>query len=286
MTDLTCNIIGAGKLGKSLGILLARQLAVRGVVNRTLLSAQRACDEMGTGAPVATMAELPAADIFLLATEDNQLEQACYELAAKGPLRPGDVVFHCSGSMTSAVLSAARQKGAYTATLHPLRSFASPQKSVRYFAGTYCAVEGDAQALELLCPLFEALNAQIVTIHAETKTLYHMASVLASNYVVALSAAAVEGFTRAGLDQETAKAISNNLMAGTVANLQGLSHKEALTGPIERGDLMVLKAHLQALEEIPHTKEIYKTLGKQAQRLTSHTKNIDESMAQLWEENA
>ncbi|HEY5801800.1 MAG TPA: NAD(P)-binding domain-containing protein, partial [Burkholderiaceae bacterium] len=94
----TLNIVGAGKVGRVLGRLFAQRgvFAVQDVVNRSLESAQEAVRFIGAGRACASLAAMLPAQVVLLAVSDTQLAPVAAQLAAH--LRPGTVVFHCSGA--------------------------------------------------------------------------------------------------------------------------------------------------------------------------------------------
>jgi len=52
------------------------------------------------------------------------------------------------------------------------------------------------------------------------------------------------------------------LVRGVAASLERQSPAEALTGPVRRGDVATIRAHLEALE--PEDRELYARLGLQA----------------------
>ena len=61
-----------------------------------------------------------------------------------------------------------------------MRSFADPALSVKTFARTYCAIEGDALAMTVVSPLFTAIGAIVYPVDPKQKTYYHIAGVMAS----------------------------------------------------------------------------------------------------------
>jgi predicted short-subunit dehydrogenase-like oxidoreductase (DUF2520 family) len=203
-----------------------------------------------------------AAEIWMLTPPDARIVHCCEALAASGVLRSGDIVFHCSGSLSSLDLASAGRCGAAVASAHPLKSFAQPSDAVRTFAGTYCAVEGDAAALALLREAFERIGAHVSAIAPRHKTLYHAASVIACNDLVALLEAALRCYEQATIPRATALRMMEPLVRETVANVFQLGTAHALTGPIARGDHAVVARQLAALcAWDPDVGELYRWLG-------------------------
>lgn len=236
----TLNIVGAGHVGRVLGRLFAASGAfiVQDVLTRSPASAHAAVDFIGAGRAVANVAALRRADVTMLAVGDDQIAAACAQLAAaQAPALAGALLFHCSGAKGSGELACARAAGALLASMHPVRSFADPATVARDFAGTFCGVEGDAAALAILQPALLAIGAQPVAIDGAAKTVYHAASVFASNYLVTVLDVALRAYQAAGIDAATARALAGPLAAETLANVLRLGAPAALSGPIARGDM-------------------------------------------------
>lgn len=261
------NIIGAGQLGKTLGRLLSTQtdLQIGDVLNQSHASAQSAIEFIGAGHACATMSELQAAEHHLLACPDKQIEACCEQLAVSGILQSGMTVFHCSGALASDILNSAAKQGAHTASVHPVRSFANPALVVEQFSGTYCGMEGDEGALAKLEPLFAAIGGIGFRIDPAQKTLYHAATVMACNYLVALQEVSLQAFEQAGVERVLGMNILKPLVRGAVENVFTAGTVEALTGPVARGEHEVVAAQIGALTNWrPEMAELYARLGQQA----------------------
>ena len=245
------SIIGGGKVGRTLGRLWvdARCVVLVDVVNRSPHSAQEAALFIGAGRPIDSYGDLQPADIYLIATPDDHIEQSCHTLAETGVLNSASIVFHCSGAKSASILRAAAQCGAAVASIHPIRSFASPEQLIADFAGTYCGAEGDPRALATLNKLFAAIGATLVAIDSECKILYHAAAVFASNYLVTLLDAAQQAYIEAGVAPDTALKLMEPLVRATVDNVFRLGPAPALTGPIARGDLATVRVQQQAVTD-------------------------------------
>lgn len=246
------NIIGPGRVGRTLGRLMqqAGLHAVQDVLSAELVTAENAVAFIGAGRAVRTLGEMGAADLWLLTPPDAAIAPAAAALAAAGRVRAGDIVFHCSGALSSTALAPLAVMGAHIASVHPLKSFADPALAVQTFAGTYCAVEGDAAALTALTPWFEQLGARVSVIDPAGKTLYHAASVLVCNDLTALMEAGLRAFEKAGIERATAQAMMEPLVRETIDNVFALGTTRALTGPVARGDADVVARQLAALDSL------------------------------------
>ena len=231
------NLVGAGHVGRALGrVFTARGIyTVQDVLTRSQASAQAACAFIGAGHPVDAPGWMRPADVWMLAVSDDRIGEVATALAREHEVK-GAVVFHCSGAKASGELDALRLAGAAVASVHPVRSFADPAAVASHFDGTWCGVEGDAPALAQLVPAFEAAGARIVAIDAAAKTVYHAASVFASNYLTTVLDAALRAYQAAGIPEPVARELAGPLAGETLANVLRLGAEKALSGPIARGD--------------------------------------------------
>lgn len=264
----TLNIIGCGNVGKVLGKLWAinEVFDIRQVLNQSPESGAGAVGFMGVGEAVAGFGALRPADIYMIATPDDAIASACAALAQTGLLNAESIVFHCSGALRAAELAQASARGASVASIHPIRSFAAPEQLVSGFAGTFCGMEGDKNALDILDQAFAAIGALTVEIDPEFKGVYHAAAVFASNYLVTVLDVALQAYERAGIPGDVALRLMEPLTRGAVDNVFSLGTTDALTGPIARGDIATAVRQYRVVRAWD---ERYGKLYKQLAKLTS-----------------
>jgi len=266
------NVIGCGHVGKTLSRVwtLHHVFEVRAVLNRSLESGRRAVDFIRSGRAIGSFAQLQKAGVVMIAASDESIEPCCRRLCRSGILEPGVVVFHCSGSLPSTLLEPARAQGASIASLHPVKSFADPATAVETFAGTFCALEGDPQACDLLRDALHRSGAMTFDLEPGFKTVYHAGTVMVCNYLVALMEAGLRCFEKAGLDRQTAMAVIRPIVSGTIDNAFKLGPVRALTGPIARGERSVVRRQSDALGQWDEQiQRVYKTLGEVALELAA-----------------
>ena len=245
----TLTIIGCGSLGKSLGRMWvqARILQIHWIVNRTLASAGSAAQFVGQGEPLAELEELRPTDFVMLSVGDDAIAPCVTRLAAARVLRPGTVVFHCSGSISSSALQPFKAQGAFVASVHPLKSFAKPQAAATSFPGTPCGIEGDPEAFARLTQLFEVSGGKVFELKPESKLLYHAGTVFVCNFLTALLEGGLRCFEAAGISREQAMELARPIMEETLRNNFSLGTAGALTGPIARGDAELVSRQIEAL---------------------------------------
>ncbi|MFT5533491.1 MAG: putative short-subunit dehydrogenase-like oxidoreductase (DUF2520 family) [Burkholderiaceae bacterium] len=247
----TLTILGAGRLGKTLGRVFHAGGAaiITNIFNRSQSSAEDAASFIGAGSAVDSFEQCAPVTVFMLAVPDAQIAVYSEKLAASGLVGPGTVAFHCSGALSSDALKAVRATGAAVASIHPIRSFADPESVAGSFDGTFCGVEGDAAAMDLLNPLLIQIGARLIPIRAESKTLYHAAAVFASNYLVSILSVAQKAYVAAGIPADVALELLAPLARETTENVIRLGPAAALTGPIARGDVATVARQLQAVQQ-------------------------------------
>jgi len=223
-------VIGAGRVGTVVAARLGARLVARG-----------------------EDPDLRGCDLLLIATPDAAIAGVCRELAPR--LDPGAGVVHFSGGTSLAALAAAAGP---RACVHPLQTV-WPQRGPDQLEGAFAAVTGD---WELGADLARTLGMHPFALADEAKPAYHAASVLASNYLVTLTHAAVSLLGQAGLERETALTALRPLQHRSV-DVAGLPP----TGPIARGDAATVAAHLRAVG--PELEPLYRALGRATLPLVS-----------------
>jgi predicted short-subunit dehydrogenase-like oxidoreductase (DUF2520 family) len=280
----TLTIIGCGSLARSLARLWSENeiFAIGDILNRSIDSAKEAVAQIGGGSAVSLMSDIRQADLYLIATPDSQIKGCADELEQSGLIDSNSIVFHCSGVLSSEVLSSVKKRGASIASAHPLRSFAKPILSKVEFAGTYCSLEGEDRAVKTVSQAFEALDAITIAIEAKDKVLYHTAGAIVCNYLTSLMELGLQTYEKAGIDRELTLKMIEPFVRGTLDNFFALGPVASLSGPIARGDCETISTHLAALEEWSKPKaDLYRLLGSVALELsraqgTANRKSLEE----------
>lgn len=265
------NIVGAGRVGQTIGRLLAdtKALEIGSVYNRTKLNSHNSVAFIGEGTPIDSLSDMGQADLYMVTTSDNALNEICHRMFESHDFKKGSVVFHCSGVAPSLVFERAKVQGCYVASVHPVKSFAEPSLAITNFNGTFCGVEGDEEALHLLEECFQTIGGKVFRINTDKKAMYHAATVMACNNLVALMEASTSMYIDAGLDRSQALKVMEPIVRGTITNVFALGAVPALTGPIARGDGGTIKKHIDALaSDDGMLKGVYCSLGKWALELS------------------
>lgn len=256
-------VVGAGIVGRALGKALREAgLPVAAVISRDQARARQAARFIGEGEPTTDLAAAGSGNLLMLATIDRVLVRSAAAIARRAVLPKDTVAFHCSGAFPGSAIGSLAELGAAVGSLHPLQTFASPDEALVLLPGSSFAVEGDRRAVPVLAATARAIGGRPVKIRAADKAVYHAAAAVTSNCMVAVAhlgtamLAAVPSFAR---DPFTPL---RHLLRGTLRNLERLGPRAALTGPIVRGDVETVAAHVGALRHDPALLRAYRLAAR------------------------
>jgi predicted short-subunit dehydrogenase-like oxidoreductase (DUF2520 family) len=195
------------------------------------------------------------ADVVLLCVPDGAIATAAAAVP-RGPL-----VGHCSGATGLEVLSP--HDGF---SLHPLMTVTA-QDGPERLQGAAAAIDATTPAALLMArQLGGRLGLRPLVLRAEDRVAYHAAAAMASNFLVTLEAAAEQLAAGTGIERADLAA----LVRATVDNWARLGAREALTGPVARGDAGTVTRHRMVVaERAPELLELFDALVGATQRLAA-----------------
>ncbi|MBE3111353.1 MAG: DUF2520 domain-containing protein [Acidobacteria bacterium] len=271
------SIVGAGRLGTTLGAALVRRgWTAAAIVDKDSGAARESRRIIGRGkvlpyrpglSPEGRDATVGLGDVVIIAVPDDAVGRVAAGLARSGVSWAGRFVFHTSGLLPARVLEPLRKRGARIASVHPVQSFPRKDAPASIFRGITWGVEGDPDAVAAAEEMVRRLRGNVLLLSEKDKPLYHAACSLASNAMIALEWTASGMLGAAGIGEEAAAGMLFPLVQGTLQNVNNLGLQKALTGPILRGDVATVRKHLEALPDDPHAREVYLVMGKQILRL-------------------
>ncbi|MDH7497783.1 MAG: DUF2520 domain-containing protein [Syntrophomonadaceae bacterium] len=273
-------IIGAGVVGTAVGVILHRQgWEITGVYDVRPESTAHLAAKVGARRAGSPTEVARSADVVFVTTSDSAIQEVVSVVGREGGFRPGQVVVHMSGALSSAVLGAARDAGAIVLSVHPLQSFASVERAVSNLPGSVFSIEGDERGYEDARRIVEALGGEYFFISAAAKPLYHAAACVVSNYLVTVIDLGLGLMEAAGIPRRQALKAVLPLVQGTVANIAAVGIPAALTGPIARGDAATVQTHLAAMQDLyPQALPLYALLGEHTAQVAEAKGTIDAQM--------
>lgn len=254
-------IIGAGKVGVTLGKYLTDAgMTVAGFYSRTRESAVIAADFVQTTVYLDLEDLVKASDTLFITTPDCVIAKvwdciAGYDLTDK-------IICHFSGSLSSYVFSGIERTGAAGLSIHPMYAFSDKFTSCQQFHTAYLVMEGNETAVAAMYALFgERLGHPVSRIRAEDKIKYHAAAAMASNGMAALLEISLKLLEECGFPYQDSLSLLCPIIQNNVAALLDKGPVEALTGPVERGDVATVEKHMDALSG-SQAGEVYRELGE------------------------
>lgn len=242
-------IIGAGRVGAAMASLLSSQgYAVMRVVDPSEFARDRAAGLSGAE-PAADPVEAAAgADIILITTPDDAVEETCERIAESGIELTGKKFIHMSGALSTGVLGAARRRGADILSIHPLQTFADLAGALEALPGSTFGVTCEAELEGWARDFVSRLDGRAQFIEDSDKVLYHAAAVIASNFLAMVEYGAQSITRELGFSDDGFAEAFMPLARATLHNVGRLGPAGALTGPLARGDTGTITEHLRALE--------------------------------------
>lgn len=280
METKTVAIVGAGKVGSVFAKAFYKQgYKLVGIVSRTLESAGRLAKEFDVIGTTKVLDIVSDAQIIVIATPDRCIGQVAEEIRNSKRVRKGQFIFHTSGAMPVETLSSLSLVGAFIGSIHPLQSFADQESHVDTLVGSYFALGGDEQAINVAREIVGVFGGKSFRISDEDRPLYHGAASIVSNYLVSLLHWGSQIYGGFGLSPQQAVAALMPLVQGTIRNVEQLGPTEALTGPISRGDVHTVATHLAGLKS-EEEKALYAQLGRYTTAVALEKGSINEEQAQ------
>ena len=252
-------IIGAGKVGTTLGKYLSDAgIKVTGFYSRSKESADEAATYTKSKAYDSLSELVENSDTLFITTPDGIIEQVWKKLALLNIRQY--CICHFSGSLSSHVFSGIEETGAFGISIHPMYAFSNKFTSYEQFHTAYLTLEGAEPAFSTMKELFQGLGHKVLSLKAEDKMKYHAAAAMASNFMLGLMQASLDILGECGFTLEDAMELMAPLVRGNITSMLEKGCVEALTGPMERGDVSTVKKHLEVLQG-SEAEGIYRSLS-------------------------
>ena len=248
-------VVGAGRAGRA----LTHAMRVAGV-DVIGLHGRRPADGITWG---EWPESLESATVVLVTVRDAELDGVLRSLLT-APLGAGAVVLHASGNLEPSALDLLRAHGHDGGTFHPLLPLTDPTRATEQLRRAWIGIDGDEDARVVSRELAAAIGSRVLEIPAGAKARYHAAAEFASNFPMVLLSTAMRLLTSAGVSEDAARGALGTLLVSAAQNANVMGPSAALTGPVARGDVDTVRAHLDALADAPGILELYRGLSREA----------------------
>jgi predicted short-subunit dehydrogenase-like oxidoreductase (DUF2520 family) len=201
-----------------------------------------------------------ACDLLLLTVPDDMLENVANKLSAAGAIRSGQYVVHTSGKHGLAALAPAAERGARVLAMHPAMTFTGTDVDLDRLTGCVFGVTATAETEALAESLVADLGGTPMWVPEDRRALYHAGLAHGANHLVTLVSQAMDLLRASGAEDPAATL--RPLLTAALDN--ALSYGDAaLTGPIVRGDVNTVRAHLADIaESSPSTLPSYVAMAR------------------------
>jgi len=243
MSHPRVGVVGAGRVGAVLAARLQRAgHQIVGVSGRSPASQLR-IQTLVPGAPVLDPAEVVRrAEIVVLAVPDDALAGVARELADH--VRPGQVVAHTSGRHGLSVLAPLAAAGARTIAMHPAMTFTGTEIDLdRGCVFGVTAGPGDRDTAETLV---SELGGEVMWVAEADRATYHASLAHGANHLTTIVVQAMDLLRQIGAEDPAA--VLRPLLSAALDNTLAYGDA-ALTGPVARGDVDTVRAHMATLED-------------------------------------
>ncbi len=256
-------VVGSGAVGTSLGKAVkdaGREIiGIYDIDARAARSASEIIGVQGYGGALPDI--IKEADTVLVTVPDHVIGQVISLAVAEEIFSSRQIWIHCSGHLTIDVFKPLTGKIKGVATMHP--AFVFPPKTCTHIPpNIFFAVGGDTEGLKKASEHVNLLKGTFVNIDADKRPLYHAAMVMSSNYMATLLSASRDLLLKAGVDSDQIEPLLFSLSGSALARAKGQGISHSLSGPVRRGDVTVVKDHLDALSSYEQFLKIYVAMGE------------------------
>ena len=246
------SIIGAGKTGSALALELYSAGYIIGcVVDRKKRQAAKIAGLVKAESYLISVnAEcVHSSKLIVISVKDDVLAEAVEEISYFSAVSSNTLLAHTSGVHTSSALIPSGFKKNNIASFHPMQSFMDISLYNRsLLSGIYFGLEGGTNALKYLKSICRKLNSDFIVINKKVKPLYHIACVIASNFLTAnfgFISALAESMN---VSEKKITASLIPLAETTLANIKRCGPLKSMTGPVARNDTGTILRHLSLID--------------------------------------
>ena len=195
------------------------------------------------------------ADVYIISVKDDAISSVAEQVRHSG-------VLDCDGGQVPVVVHTAGSvpMGDLSGVMYPMQSFTKSRK-VNFREIPIFVEASDEHSMKVIKALASSLSDTIKEADSNTRKKLHLAAVFASNLSNHCYRLAERLLEKEGLDFS----LFGPLIMETAAKACTMSPKDAQTGPMRRGDAVVIKNQMAMIDD--HlTREIYRLFAESIKR--------------------
>ncbi len=240
------NIAGTSRVSLVLSkVLLRKDFSIGYVISRSKEKATAFTKKLGQGIAVTYDEDFYLRDVVFISVPDSVITSVYSKI--KNRLSENVNVYHFSGFLASDIFEDADEHGWGRGSIHPNLSFANEKIALKFIDRCCFGIEGNEKGISLARQIVQQISNCWIEIPKESKTAYHLAAVLASNFTIGLAYLARKLYDLYGIDGF--EKIIPSLMLNTSKNISTLGVESSLTGPVVRGDWSVVESEQKLFEK-------------------------------------
>ncbi|MCB0280254.1 MAG: DUF2520 domain-containing protein [Calditrichaeota bacterium] len=156
--------------------------------------------------------------------------------------------------------------------LHPMQTFPSRKEHVP-IQNCYFTFQGSKNTYSVLEELFNQIGIQAIYMKMKSVEAYHLTGVFASNFLIALLSVCQRLAAENGLSKDQMLKLIEPLIRQTLHNATKMPLKDALSGPLKRGESNVIKNHEKFNKKFDgELLTLYKVLNDELKKLLNRDK--------------
>ena len=238
------NIAGTGNVSKFFARVLSNDFNIRFVISRNRKKAEEFVKWLGSGQGISYEDLSTLEGIVFIFVPDRYIKHI-YDVL-KDKAKAGTIFIHASGYLSSKVFYDADIRGWGRASLHPNFSFSDFQRAFERRKDIIFGVEGNRLGTECCIKIVNTISGKYILISEDKKAYYHLAAVIAANFLVGLAYLSKSLYEISGV-----KLIPTfNLMETTIENMKKNGIEKSLTGPVVRGEKEIIKEEGKIFEQV------------------------------------
>lgn len=244
-------LIGAGNLGGNLLPVLLKKFDSVKIINRNKLGNKELKKIYKLNIETNyNKDDLNNSDVIILCIQDRYIDSVFKKIINSGINLKDKYFIHFSGSLSSEIFNSSKVNKSNVISAHPIQSFAGWKgNGDLLFRNITMGIDGGENAFALIKYIFREYKIKYLKINPKDKTLYHIASVIASNFLVTQFHLIQKVIKKIGLKQINSFDIFEQIILTTLGNIKNKGIKDSLTGPVKRGEMQTIKNHKKELKK-------------------------------------
>lgn len=279
-TPQKIGFIGAGRIAHGLAVALTRAgYPVSAVASRSTASAQDFAAHFTGCAALTPQALADTCDFIFLTVPDDSIAPVAQSLT----WRAGQSLVHCSGATEVSALAPAAAAGAMTGGFHPLQSFSfkvTPDAAKSPLAGCTITIEAGPPLIDTLIRMVTAFECRPNRLPPGKRALYHASAGYAAGFIHGLMAEIATVWSQWDATEADVLAVALPMIRATADAMERGGIAATMPGPISRGDLGSVTAHIEALSALsPEALTFYRAHATRSIALARAADRIDAATA-------